>query len=83
MKVANIIGLKELRENVALYARKVDKGESFVVCRRSRPLFRITGVDEDDDQKGWEKVIDFRKYREGGMPAGELLDILKSLRKYD
>jgi antitoxin (DNA-binding transcriptional repressor) of toxin-antitoxin stability system len=80
MKAKNIIGLKEFRENVVAYANKAEKGESFIVCRRSRPLFRISSVEDEDDEKGWKKFIDFTKYRKGGIPAQELLEIMKSMR---
>ncbi len=78
MKAKNIIGLKELRENVASYAKKVGKGESFIVCRRSRPLFRISSVDHEDESD-WKTFIDFTKYRKGGIPAQELLKIMKAM----
>ncbi len=71
----NRIHLKDLRENVAKYERRVAKGDSFVVMRKSKPIFRIAPVEED----GWETVIDFTKLKRGGIPATELLAILKSL----
>lgn len=80
MKATNVIGLKDLRENVAGYAKKVGKGESFIVCRRSRPLFRISSVDEADDGK-WKTFIDFTKLTKDGkgIPAKELLKIMKAM----
>lgn len=75
-----IIGLKELREDVSKFERRVRRGGSFLVMRRNKPLFRIVSVDEDDDGK-WETVIDFTKFRKGGIPAKELLERLKSLEK--
>lgn len=38
---SNIVGLKELREDMDKYIALVDKGESFTVVRRSRPVFKI------------------------------------------
>ncbi len=70
-----MINLKDLRENVASYAKRVEKGDSFIVMKRSKPLFRVSPVDED----GWETVIDFTKFRKGGFPASELLKMLASL----
>lgn len=70
-----IINLKELRENVAGYAKRVKKGDSFIVMKRSKPLFRIAPVEEE----GWETLIDFTKFRKGGIPASELIRILESL----
>jgi antitoxin (DNA-binding transcriptional repressor) of toxin-antitoxin stability system len=42
----NIIGFKELRENAEVYIREIEKGRSFLVIRRSKPIFKITPVDE-------------------------------------
>lgn len=67
----NIIGLKELRENMQKYASRVKRGESFTVVKKSKPLFKISSVDEDEGL--WETVIDFTKIRKGGIPAEELL----------
>lgn len=66
-----ILGLKELRENMQKYAFRVRKGESFIVVKRSKPLFKISSIDEDDGV--WETVVDFTKIRKGGIPAEELL----------
>lgn len=72
----NIVNLKELRENMAKYTERIEKGDSFIVMKRSKPLFRISPVDEDE---GWETVIDFTNYRKGGIPASELLNRLQSI----
>jgi len=69
-----IVGLKELRENMEKYASLIKKGRSFIVVKRSKPLFKISSIDEDDGL--WETVIDFTKLRKGGIPAEELLSRL-------
>jgi len=71
----NLVKLKDLRENVAEYSNRVAKGESFIIMKRSRPLFRISPVDEE----GWETVVDFTQFRKGGIPASELLEKLKGV----
>ncbi len=71
----NIIGVKELRENFGTYEKLVSTGRSFVVMKRSRPIFTINPINED----GWEMMIDFTKFRKGGIPASELLAKLKKL----
>ena len=68
----HIIGLKELRENIDKYAARVKKGQSLVVMRRSKPLFKITPVEDEE----WEEIIDFTKIRKGGISAKELLSRL-------
>lgn len=67
MKIVNV---KELRENLGAYIRRVGKGESFVVFRRSEPVFRIAPADEED---AWETVVDFTKARKGGVPIADIL----------
>ena len=71
----HLIHLKELRENVSKYADSVAKGNSFVVMKRSKPLFKISPIDED----GWETVIDFTKFRRGGMPVHEVIKALEAI----
>jgi antitoxin (DNA-binding transcriptional repressor) of toxin-antitoxin stability system len=51
------------------YADAVAKGKSFVVVKRSKPMFRISPADE----MGWEQVIDFTKIRRGGVFIDDLL----------
>ena len=67
----HILGLKELREHIHKYASLVKKVQSFIVVRKSKPLFKVSSVDEDEGL--WETIIDFTKIRKGGIPAKELL----------
>ena len=66
-----VIGLKDLRERINTYIRRAARGESFLVVRRSRPVFRITPPEEASDL--WETVIDFTKVKRGGVLLKELL----------
>jgi len=68
----NIINLKSLRENMQEYAQKVKKGHSFMVFKKSKPLFKISPIDEEY----WEEVIDFTKIKKGGISLRELLQRL-------
>ena len=63
--MVHIIGLREPWENVAEYAEQVAKGKSFVVVRQSKPIFKISPVDEEES---WEKVIDFTKIKKAAFP---------------
>lgn len=65
----NIINLKDLRENMQKYAQKIEEGGSFVVFKRSKPLFKITPVENDT----WEELIDFTKIKKGGVNVEEIL----------
>ena len=68
----NVIGLKALRNNMQEYVRKIQKGYSFIVFRKSKPLFKISPIEEDP----WEEVIDFTKIQKGGV---DIKDLLKRL----
>lgn len=72
---SSIVGLKELRENIETYISQVKKGRSFVVVRRSKPLFKITAIMEEDGG-AWERVVDFTKIKKGGVPIADLLSRL-------
>jgi len=71
----HILGLKELRENMQKYASLVEKGESFIVVRKSKPLFRLVSPESDEQ---WETIADFTKINKKGVLATE---VLKALRK--
>ena len=63
----SIIGLKELRENMDDYIFQINKGRSFVVVRKSKPVFKLSPLDEWGDGGIWETVIDFSKTKKGGV----------------
>ncbi len=65
----NIISLKKLRENMQIFAQKVKKGDSFIVFKRSQPLFKICPIDDEL----WEGVVDFTKIKKQGVDIKELL----------
>lgn len=72
----NIIGLKELRKNVGAFAAEVKRGRSFIVVKRSRPIFKIVPPDEEEQ---WETVVDFTEFYKDGIPASVLLKKLRAL----
>jgi len=65
----NIITLKNLRENMQEYAQKVLDGRSFIVFKKSRPLFKIAPLNEG----AWEEVVDFTKIQKGGVDINDIL----------
>lgn len=77
--MSKIIGLKDLREHMESYISQVEKGRSFVVVRKSKPVFQLTPIDEWGDEGIWETVVDFTKIKKGGVPAHEVLASLKRL----
>lgn len=76
-----IVGLKELRNNIETYIKKVHRGESFTVVRRSEPVFRVSPIEEVDGEKGgsWETIVDFSKINKDGVSALDVLKVLKKL----
>ena len=64
-----LIGLKEFRENVEAFTRQINKGQSFIVLKKSKPIFKISPFKEE----GWEEVIDFTKLKRGGIKIKDLL----------
>ena len=73
----NYVGLKELRENMETYIKRVNKGESFTVFRRSTPLFRLAPIYTEEE--GWETVIDFTKINKHGVPIEDVLAAIKKI----
>jgi prevent-host-death family protein len=70
----NIVGLKELRNNIDSYISKIEKGESFTIVRRSKPVFKISPVSGENEE--WETVIDFTKISKKGISLEKILSRL-------
>ncbi len=68
-----LIALKDLRLNMNKYATAVKAGQSFIVLKQSKPLFKLTPINENDD---WEEVINFTKIKKGGVDINALLAAL-------
>jgi len=66
-----IIPFKEFRLNAQEYIDSVGMGQSFIVVKRSRPVFRIEPVEDK-----WQTVIDFTAISKNGVKAKELLKYL-------
>ncbi|MFC1615107.1 type II toxin-antitoxin system Phd/YefM family antitoxin [Patescibacteria group bacterium] len=76
-KKPNIIGVKELRQNLDTYISQVNKGKSFTVVRRSKPVFKISPPVVENEV--WETLIDFTEFNKNGISAKDLLSRLKKL----
>ena len=86
--MTKIIGLKELRLNTESYIAQVKKGNSFIVVKRSEPVFKISPyqfeeIDLKDDGPGWKTLIDFTKFTKDGkgIDAHKLIKILQKINK--
>ncbi len=68
----NLIGLKDFRQKTEYYANQIDRGATFIVMRKNKPLFRISQIEDRE----WETVIDFTKIKHGGVNMNDLLSRL-------
>lgn len=57
----NTRGLKELFQNIAKYARRVQIGEGFAVFKAS------------DEDSRWEEVVDFTNINHSGVDVDDVL----------
>ena len=55
------------------YISQINKGRSFVVVRKSKPVFRLAPLDVWGDEGVWEKVVDFTKIKKGGVLLNDVL----------
>ena len=72
----NIIGLKELRGNMNNWINQIQKGRSFLVVRKSRPVFKIVPPETEEQ---WETVVDFMAINKNGVSAKKVLTELRRL----
>lgn len=85
--MSTLIGIKDFRASLADIADAVEKGESFLVMRRSKPIFKVEPfepeeVDEGLDIPGWKTIIDFTKGgKKKGIPADKLYKAMKEFEK--
>lgn len=68
-----IIAMQDIRESLASIADRVEKGESFVVVRNSKPVFRILPVVETayDQPRPEREPMILREMTERFDAAGE------------
>lgn len=74
---SNIVGTKELRQNLDKYISQVNKGRSFIIVRRSKPVFKISPIDEWGDDRICDTGIDLREINRQGVSAKDILKVLK------
>jgi antitoxin (DNA-binding transcriptional repressor) of toxin-antitoxin stability system len=77
MQKANIVGLKELRENMETYITRIKKGESITVFRRTAPIFKLTPIDAEESC--WETVIDFTEVYPEGVSGKDIIAALQKM----
>ena len=79
MKNLNIIGLKELRENIENYIFQIKKGKSFIVVKRSKPVFKLVPFESEEE---WEMAADFTKINKSGIEARKIIAALQKLNAH-
>jgi len=73
----NLVSLKELREQFPKYIDAIGKGRSFMVVKRSKPIFKIMPIEEEES---WETVVDFTRLRKGGVNISDVLARIGALK---
>ena len=73
LKIQNIVGGKDLRNNLEHYINLIEEGRSLIVVRRSKPVFTMS---PPGGNELWEEVVDFTKIEKGGVRINELLSRL-------
>ena len=70
-----MIALKDLRLNMEKYVNEVSSGKSFIVLKQSKPIFKLSPVNEIKSEEGerWEEVINFTKIKKNGVDLDALL----------
>ncbi|MFH1405193.1 MAG: type II toxin-antitoxin system prevent-host-death family antitoxin [Patescibacteria group bacterium] len=71
----NLIALKDLRIKLTDYTKRAERGESFLVIRKSKPVFKIVPIEE----KGWETIVDFTQIDPKGILISKVLKTLKEM----
>ena len=72
----NLVSLKDLRLKLTNYTKRVEeKGDSFLVLRKSKPVFKIIPVED----ASWETIIDFTEIDPTGVPAKKVVEALKKI----
>ncbi|HEX9664352.1 MAG TPA: hypothetical protein VGA49_00870 [Patescibacteria group bacterium] len=62
------VSLKNFRLKLTDYAKRIEKkGESFLVLKRSKAVFKVVPVEEEN----WETIIDFTQIDPKGVPFYE------------
>jgi len=74
-----ILGLKELRENMDKYVSLIKKGRSFIVVKKSKPVFKLVSPESEDQ---WEPVADFTTINKKGIPAEKILQALRQMNAH-
>lgn len=70
----NTVSLKELRKDFPKYIEALHNGQSFIVVKRSKPIFQLNPI---SDEGTWQTIIDFTQINNNGVNADEVLAALE------
>ena len=57
--MVEIIGVKEFRKKISTLYLRTSKGDSFIVCRRSKPIFVVVPHEKDKQKKAKKELVKF------------------------
>ena len=70
MKTSSTVSLKQLREEFPKYIEAIEKGQSFTVIKRSKPIFQISPVADEGE---WQTIVDFTSIDSNGVSVDDIL----------
>ncbi|MBU4332624.1 hypothetical protein KKD19_03080 [Patescibacteria group bacterium] len=74
MPEAQIIGVKQLYTNLKKISQRTAKGESFIVVRRSQPLFRVIPYQKEESKKYTLKDLEKLQFNSGDKDLSKKID---------
>lgn len=66
-----LVSMKELRENFSRYKAGLERGESYTIIYRSKPLARLTPPKKQPTTDDIQKNVEMVDKLAGGIDAGE------------
>jgi len=73
----NILSLKDFRTKLTDYTKRVsEKGDSFVVFKKSKPVFMVVPIDHDGE---WQTVLNFSEINPKGVTFKDIRKAAKEL----
>lgn len=73
----NLVGLRELRENMDKYIAEVQKGKTFWVLRKSKAVFKMEPPVDEFGDEGPHERLDLRDKNGNGMHIDDVIAMVK------
>lgn len=85
--MSTFIGIKDFRRSLTQVAKATEKGQQFIVMRRSKPAFMVVPYPKQEetlDLPGWKTMVDFTEGgKKSGVSADELIEFIKRVIQAD